>query len=212
MNRYSKNIATIMVLVLLFTLASCGETPAQGPSVPTYQQTEDTTIPYYVDETNPVDEFTSPNGEGVASIENLPTNGVQDTEPTEEAKPNNGTAPTETVRPNDSTSPTENTEPNDSTATTESTKPNGSTAPTENTRPSDSTDPTENTDPDDGPCCEYAVYLAMTPAEQQEFMKKFPNTMAFIEWCRNGETAHKEHDDSIIVEGGDGLDVGDYVD
>ena len=113
MNRYSKNIATIMVLVLLFTLASCGDTPAQGTSAPTYQQTEDTTIPYYVDETNPVDEFTSPNGEGVSSIENLPTNGVQDTEPTEEAKPNNGTAPTETVRPNDSTSSTENTEPND---------------------------------------------------------------------------------------------------
>ena len=41
-------------------------------------------------------------------------------------------------------------------------------------------------------------------------MNTFSSPLKFVEWCREMEMKHKEHDDSIDVEGGD-VDVGDYM-
>jgi hypothetical protein len=63
----------------------------------------------------------------------------------------------------------------------------------------------------DEPCCQYFVYLSLSPADQQTFMGTFGSTMEFVEWCRKGEVAHKEHDDTITSEG-DELDISDILD
>lgn len=62
----------------------------------------------------------------------------------------------------------------------------------------------------DGPCCEYEKYLAMSPAEQESYVRTFSDPMAFIQWSQNAEAEHKAHDDTINVEGGD-LNIGDFM-
>lgn len=80
----------------------------------------------------------------------------------------------------------------------------------------DSTEP-KNTEPtsaelpiSDVPCCEYDKYLAMSPAEQEAYMRTFSDPMTFIQWSQNAEEEHKAHDDTIIVEGSE-LNIGDYI-
>ena len=86
---------------------------------------------------------------------------------------------------------------------TETTEPIDLITPTENEK---TTEPTESS----GPCCEYDKYMAMSPSEQEAYMRSFSDPMAFISWSQTAEAEHKAHDDTINVEGGD-LDIGDYM-
>lgn len=104
--------------------------------------------------------------------------------------------------------------PTENTTATQAAQPGETTKPTENTKPTESTDPTQATDPtepENKPCCDYAVYLALSPTDQEKFMATFPNTMDFVQWCRQGEDAHKEHEETITGEG-DEFDISDILD
>lgn len=133
------------------------------------------------------------------------------TTPTEGASipSNEGNEPIDPPPENEGVShrPTGNTT---ATQATEATQPGEieNTKPTENTDPTQATAPTE---PENKPCCDYAVYLALSPADQQKFMGTFSNTMDFVQWCRQGEAAHKEHDDTITSEGEE-FDISDILD
>ena len=132
-----------------------------------------------------------PSNEGNEAIDIIPENEGVGQRPTESVEPTEETVATEATKPSEATKPTE-----------EATKPTETTA---------STQATEPTEQEKKPCCDYAVYLALSPADQQTFMNSFANPMDFIQWSRNGEAAHKEHDETITGEG-DEFDISDILD
>lgn len=185
MNRYRKLTFVLTVLfVLAVLLVGCKENAVESMN----ESTETVeTLP-----TTEATQETYPKGEGVGFVTN-------DEEPMD---PDDADV---VISPSD---PTEDTKPNDNENVVETTKPNDNT---ETTEPNEGQESDEETKPEEGFCCEYARYLAMSPADQEAYMNTFKSPLDFIEWCKTADAEHKEHDDSTNVEGGD-VDIGDYMD
>ena len=132
-----------------------------------------------------------PSNEGNEAIDIIPENEGVGQRPTESVEPTEETVATEATKPSEATKPTEE-----------------ATKPTETTASAQATQPTEQ---EKKPCCDYGVYLTLSPEGQQTFMNSFASTMDFIQWCRDGEAAHKEHDETITGEG-DEFDISDILD
>lgn len=132
---------------------------------------------------------------------------VEGNETIEDVPENEGVA----QRPTESTPSTEATKPTESSKPTEATQPEETTAPTKPSEPDSDTETTDPANPEEKPCCDYFVYLSLSPADQQTFMGTFGTTMEFVEWCRQGEAAHKEHEETITGEG-DEFDISDILD
>ena len=83
---------------------------------------------------------------------------------------------------------------------------------TQETKPED-TQETKPTEPPvklpTGYCCEYASYIAMSPAKQQAYMEKFSSVVDFIAWCQKAQLNHESHNQSN--EGDGEIDIGDYM-
>lgn len=66
-------------------------------------------------------------------------------------------------------------------------------------------------EPDKQGCgCEYAKYLAMSPAEQEAYMESFSSPMAFIEWSKAAEAEHSTHV-TVIEASGEELDISQFI-
>ena len=59
---------------------------------------------------------------------------------------------------------------------------------------------------------EFAEFLAMSPAEQQEYMESYEDIMDFLEWYRTAEEKYKSEQSGTEIEGDGNIDIGDYID
>ena len=203
---YKKIVTILIVIAMLLSINACkrqedsADNHMNSTAGITEQITPGVTKPASPDNSDPSDpdssEPTLPEGEG---IEELPTDIIDP--PTGE---NDGKEdPTD---PSIAEGSGENNSTDPSTGVTD-----GKDNPTEPSTGNNDGNGDSTTGENHAPCCAYAEYLAMTPEAQQEYMKTFDSTMAFINWSRSGEAEHKEHNTSTEVEGGD-FDVGDYID
>ena len=62
----------------------------------------------------------------------------------------------------------------------------------------------------DSSCCEYGIYLAMTPEAQEAYMNGFDTPMDFIAWSQAAQVEHDAHTPQISGVG-DSFDIGDYI-
>lgn len=185
-----RTIRFFVCMLTLFMLVGCASSKKENES--TAAATEASVV-----QTETIIAFTEPNGAVVVGESDEEGLTLEDSRPTEEE-----TAPTEENQ--ETTKSTENTKPD---ATEPDATEPGATEPT-------ATSPTQTTEPESnepqGPCCEYAQYLAMDPAQQQEYMMSFENVGSFINWVQQAEAAHNAHSGDDVVGDGD-ISIGDYM-
>lgn len=221
MNR--KYIAILLMFVFVFLLPACGgQKNVETEATEILETTEDATetLPPVVTITS--DDF--PEGEGIVGyLVTTEPNEMNEEDNREDSSPKPTTPKPTTPKPTtpkptepEATKPTtpkpttpEPTQPTETEVTTKPTEAPKPTEPQETTKPTEAPKPTEPP-VSDGPCCDYEEYLALSPAEQEAYMRTFSNPMDFIEWSKKAEAEHNAHDDTIIVEGGN-LDIGDYM-
>ena len=121
------------------------------------------------------------------------------------------TKPAQPGKPASTTKPPQATQPGKSEETTKPAETTEPAQPVETTSPTvPEQQPTQPSKPDNGICCKYAEYMAMAPAQQQEYMMSFASADAFVEWIKGAQAEHDAHAEENVVVGGE-INIGDYM-
>lgn len=153
-----KTLVTLLVLGMVFTLASCGQkTQTVGTESEQTTQTPPAEIaegeaPSETEKNVPTEDTTKPEDsskpEDTTSSED--TSKPEDTTSSEDtSKPEDTTPPKDTSKPEDATPPKDTSKPEDTTPPKDTSKPEDTKPPKDTTKPEDTTPPEDTTKPED---------------------------------------------------------------